>query len=85
MKYPSDRSATEGPRIGTRRYAPVTPAGALLYELESSTEAGAWQNLLRETTRAQMPYKDLEALKARGYTVDTFSFPKRGTDAAGIR
>jgi hypothetical protein len=50
------------------KWTASTPAGTYVAETESSTEAGAWEKLLKAT--AHMPYGSIEALKARGYTVD---------------
>lgn len=49
-------------------YVPSTPAGSFLIEHESATEEEAWKKLL-EATR-HMPYRTVQDLKDRGYTVD---------------
>jgi len=49
-------------------YVPCTPAGTPCTWLESKTEDEAWQRLLKDA--AHMPYKTIENLKERGYTVE---------------
>ena len=49
-------------------WVPRTPAGTVCRWLASKTEAQAWKKLLGDA--AHMPYRGIEGLKKRGYTVD---------------
>ncbi len=49
-------------------WVPCTPSGTALMDLCDKTESGAWSNLLYAISH--MPYKTVEDLKKRGYTVE---------------
>lgn len=57
-------------------WIPETPAGTLLFDLRSKTEAAAWKKLLKAA--AHMPYKGIEGFKRRGYKVEEWH-----TESAG--
>lgn len=52
----------------SKRFVPVTPAGTMLFHLESKTEDEAWKKLLKDA--AHMPYVTKENFIKRGYTVE---------------
>lgn len=53
------------------RFIPITPGGTICGWLESTTEAKAWDKLLKDA--AHMPYDGIEGFKERGYTVEKFT------------
>ena len=48
-------------------FIPVTPAGTMVIELESTTKEEAWTKL--EEALSHMPYISREEIEDRGYTV----------------
>lgn len=53
-------------------WVPITPGGTPCTWLASSTEAEAWQALLKDA--AGMPYNGIAGFKQRGYTVEEWRF-----------
>ena len=53
-----------------KTYVPFTPGGSMLSHLESDTEQGAWDNLLKDA--AHMPYDGKQGFIDRGYTVEEY-------------
>ena len=52
-------------------YIASTPAGSMVLETESPHFYGCVEKL--EAATANMPYKNWEALKRRGYTIDKYN------------
>lgn len=58
----------------SKRFIPATPAGTALFDLESSTEDGAWRNLMKAASH--MPYKSKKEFEDRGYEVYELANPE---------
>lgn len=52
------------------KFAPITPAGTVIWHLAKSTEEEAWAALMKDA--AHMPYRDKAGFQRRGYTVSEF-------------